>query len=176
MRPGAETAASTGYAVASVHYRRAPEHPHAAQHDDVWDAADWLHEHATGLDLACDLALALGGCSAGAYLVLGCAWRARIEAPRRYDRLLLFYPAVDPEPAAASARAFAQGPGLTAASVRYFWQSLLGRAPKDERRVWALPSTWPDSRAFIIAACRARHGGKRLVARRGRAASVARLR
>src|SRR5690606_9576981 len=34
----AELAERTGYLVASVHYRRAPENPHPAQHDDTWAA------------------------------------------------------------------------------------------------------------------------------------------
>lgn len=140
----AEVAVTTGYAVASVHYRRAPENPHPAQHEDLWDAADWLRRHGALLGLDVRRPMALGGDSAGAHLVLGCAWRARTEAPGRYDRLLLFYPGLDPELATPSAAQFALGPGLIQAAVRYFWQALLKDAPQDERRAWALPMTWPQ--------------------------------
>ncbi|OZI29743.1 hypothetical protein CAL29_16570 [Bordetella genomosp. 10] len=139
----AELAVRTGYVVASVHYRRAPEHRHPAQHDDLWDAVAWLLRHAAALGLDGDAPMALGGDSAGAHLALGCAYRALREAPGRYDRLLLFYPALDPAMSSGSARRHAEGPGLTRAAMRYYWEALLGgAAPRRSQRL-ALPLTWP---------------------------------
>ena len=146
----AELAAHTGYLVASVHYRRAPEHPHPAQLDDLWDATAWLLRHAGALGIDEARPLALGGDSAGAHLALACAWRARREAPGRYDRLLLFYPALDPALASASAGQFAQGPGLTRASMQYYWQALLSGAARADQAA-ALPLAWPPHQLSLPA-------------------------
>jgi len=135
-----ELAAQTGYAVASIHYRRAPEHPHPAQHDDLRDAIAWLRRHAAALALDVAGPIALGGDSAGAHLVLGYAERARREAPGLVDRMLLFYPALDPALASASAGTYAHGPGLTREAMAYYWDALLGRAAT---RTGALPLESP---------------------------------
>lgn len=147
----AELAARTGYVVASVHYRRAPEHPHPAPLDDLQYAADWLARHAVALGLDTERPMALGGDSAGAQLALACAWRARREAPGRYDRMLLFYPALDPALSSESAARFAQGPGLTRDAMRYYWDALLGGPPRAGQED-ALPMDWPADELALPAA------------------------
>lgn len=145
----AELAERTGYMVASVHYRRAPENPHPAQHEDAWEAMDWLSRHAGLLGADAASPMALGGDSAGAHLALGCALRAEHEAAGRIDRMLLFYPALDPAPPAdaptggGSAQAYRDGPGLTRAAMDYYWDALLGGVPPAQADSLALPMRWP---------------------------------
>lgn len=140
----AEIAERTGYMVASVHYRRAPESPYPAQHEDTWEAVAWLARHAAQLGADPQRPMALGGDSAGAHLALGCARRAGEEAPGRVDRMLLFYPCVDPDLASESAHALGEGPGLTRAAMQYFWQALLGELSVAQAAgSAALPLTWP---------------------------------
>ncbi|WP_157666708.1 alpha/beta hydrolase [Bordetella genomosp. 13] len=141
----AELAACTGHAVASVHYRRAPEHPHPAQHEDLWEAGDWLLRHARALGLDGDSPMAVAGDSAGAHLALGVAWRAQRQTPGRYGRQLLFYPALDPGLGSDSVRLYADGPGLTRAAMQYYWRSLLGEDATGDAHRAALPMRWQGS-------------------------------
>jgi len=147
----AELAERTGYLVASVHYRRAPENPHPAPHQDCWDAMGWLLRHAAQLGADGARPMALGGDSAGAHLALGCALRAEREAPGRVDRMLLFYPALDPDLASPSVGAHGDGPGLTRAAMQYYWQALLGGAAPAQADPLALPLQWPAAQRLPAA-------------------------
>lgn len=88
-------AAEGGAMVVAIDYRLAPEHPFPAAHDDVYEAVEWLWEHAAelGIDRS---KLALGGESAGAHLAAATALRA-IDDPGgpELDFLLLVYAALD---------------------------------------------------------------------------------
>lgn len=179
----AELAERTGYLVASVHYRRAPENPHPAQHEDAWEAVAWLSRHADPLGADGRQPMALGGDSAGANVALGCALRAQRESAGLVDRMLLLYPALDPDPqldidskpqpqagsmhggrsglqpdsrhgprtgepsGAASAerslQLYRDGPGLTQASMDYYWSAFLGGAAPEQADPLALPLRWP---------------------------------
>lgn len=81
---------TTGWALLSVDYRLAPEHPHPAGLDDVERAARWLRadgrEHRVDVDWVPGI-----GDSAGGNLLAGLA----VRAPRLLDALALLYPATD---------------------------------------------------------------------------------
>ncbi|MEI2418094.1 alpha/beta hydrolase [Orrella sp. JC864] len=128
----ARLAHETGWQVASVDYRRAPEHPYPAPLDDCWQALQWLLAQPRQGPGAAGRPVALGGDSAGAHLALGCAMRAVQQGGPAIDRLLLFYPPVRPDTDTPSMRQFAQGPGLTAAAMRAYWQAYAGAAPADD--------------------------------------------
>lgn len=125
----AEIADRTDAAVASVQYRRAPENPHPAQHEDCWNALGWLARHAPvlGLDPS---RWALGGDSAGAHLAIGCALRSVRERRRPAPSfLLLFYPVIAPDFETPSYREFAQAPGSPSREMmRFYWTAFLGGA------------------------------------------------
>ena len=128
----AEIALRTSRVVISVQYRRAPENPFPAGHEDVWDAWHWLYAHgnAIGLD---PHTIALSGDSAGGHLALSCALRHRLDggeipAP---DKLLLWYPNTDRRPETQSRKDYAQGYGLNADRMEFFWRCLEGGEPQD---------------------------------------------
>lgn len=70
----AQRLAHDGYAVASIDYRLAPEHPFPAAYDDVRAAVDWMRAHADELGIDPE-AVVLYGRSAGAHLALLSAYR-----------------------------------------------------------------------------------------------------
>ena len=74
-----QMALGAGVIVASVEYRRAPEHPYPAPIDDSYAALGWLHESAAqrGFDAR---RIGVGGTSAGAGLAAGVALLARDRA------------------------------------------------------------------------------------------------
>jgi acetyl esterase len=109
----------SGWAVLSVDYRLAPEHPFPAAPDDALAAVRWVREHgaAHGLDAT---RIALGGDSAGGNLaaVAAIAMRNAGDAPALLQ--LLIYPATDMRAVAPSHTHNGQGYVLTADTIAYF--------------------------------------------------------
>jgi acetyl esterase len=66
----------TGYLVASVDYRLAPEHPYPAPGEDCYAAVEWVANSAAELDIDAG-SLAVGGDSAGGTLTMVVAQMAR---------------------------------------------------------------------------------------------------
>jgi acetyl esterase len=116
--------------VVAVDYRRAPEHAYPAALDDVESAWHWVRHHAH--DLGGDGTLAVAGDSSGATLVAALALRLRdADTPQPAWQMLL-YPALDAGTAGASYAEFAAGFGLTAALMRWYWDTYrAGAAPDD---------------------------------------------
>jgi acetyl esterase len=79
-----EIARQTGFSVASVDYRLAPEHPYPAGPDDCEDAARWFVEHFDGR-------LAIGGESAGAHLAVLTLLRLRDSGVMPFDAANLVF-------------------------------------------------------------------------------------
>lgn len=105
--------------VVSVDYRLAPEHPYPAALQDGIAAARWLAAQAgtLGIDPA---RLAVGGDSAGANLAAGVVRALRHELPP-LRALALVYPALDDNLNTRSCIENADGPFLTRALTRHFW-------------------------------------------------------
>jgi acetyl esterase len=140
-------ATRSGWAVAALTYRLAPEHPYPAGLEDVLAAGRWLREDgpARGLDPA---RLVLSGTSAGANLALAAAVSGRLDA---LAGLVLFYGVFGADLDTASYRRFADGRfGLSRERMAEFFrlydpagarhddpliQPLLGRLE-------GLPPTW----------------------------------
>lgn len=113
-----QLAAASGATVVNVDYRLAPEHPVPAQADDAYAAMCWVAENAERLGVDPDR-LAVCGDSAGGTLAASVALRARdLGGPPILCQVML-YAGVDYDLAAASMREFAEGPGLTRASVKF---------------------------------------------------------
>jgi acetyl esterase len=109
---------ASGATVAAVDYRLAPEHPFPAALDDALAAVRWLaHDGAP---------LAVAGDSAGGNLAAVVARHLRDEVPLRLQALI--YPVTDAALDTPSYREFDDGHGLSAASMRRFWDLYLDGA------------------------------------------------
>jgi acetyl esterase len=119
--------------VASVGYRLAPEHPFPAGLDDGLAALRWFDAHLGGEDR--ELPLLVGGDSAGGNLSAALCMVARERGGPRIDRQLLIYPVTDTDFGRGSFQEFAEGYGLTAEIMRWFWEQYVGalREGVDER-------------------------------------------
>ncbi|WP_344200209.1 alpha/beta hydrolase, partial [Aeromicrobium alkaliterrae] len=105
---------ATGFALLSVDYRLAPEHPYPAPLDDVATAAAWLRATATTLGVDASWLAAIGD-SAGGNLVAGLA----VRDPRAIDAQILLYPVTDRRAPMESE----QNDALDAASMTWFWEA-----------------------------------------------------
>jgi acetyl esterase len=116
---------ASGAIVASIDYRLSPEHRFPAAVDDTLAGVRWLAAHAG--ELGGDGArLAVAGDSAGGNLAAVAALRLRGELPLRAQALI--YPITDSAVGTPSYREFAEGHGLSAASMRRFWNLYLDGA------------------------------------------------
>ncbi len=121
-------AIETGYTVAAVDYRRAPENPFPGPSADCYAALRWLASNAALLDVDGDR-IALCGDSAGANLAVAAALRARDDG-LAVRHLSLLYPMTDAGCDTASMHAFARGYLLTREAIQWFWELYLAR-PED---------------------------------------------
>ncbi|WP_181704480.1 alpha/beta hydrolase [Chthonobacter rhizosphaerae] len=114
-------AARGGVGVLSVDYRLAPEHRFPAAADDALAATRWAAEAASALGFDSNR-LVVAGDSAGANLAAVTTLRLRDEGGPRLAGQILAYPVVAHAGAGfASYREFAEGYGLTADDMRWFW-------------------------------------------------------
>ena len=114
---------ASGAIVAGIDYRLSPEHRFPAALEDSLAAIRWLAAHAG--DLGGDGGrLALAGDSAGGNLAAVASRRLR-EAVRFQA---LIYPVIEPELDTPSYRDFAEGHGLSRASMERFWRLYLDGA------------------------------------------------
>jgi acetyl esterase/lipase len=113
---------ASGAVVAAVDYRLAPEHRFPAALDDSLAAIRWLAGNVGER-------LAVAGDSAGGNLAAVAALRLRGELPLRAQALI--YPVIDSALNTPSYREFSDGHGLSAASMRRFWNLYLDGAPGD---------------------------------------------
>lgn len=116
----------TGFALASVGYRLAPEHKFPAAVDDAWTAFAWLHAHADRLDVD-PARMAVAGDSLGGNLAAVVCHLARERARARpANRMpapalqVLVYPIVDATLSSRSHRLFARGYLLERALMDWF--------------------------------------------------------
>jgi acetyl esterase len=105
----------TGWALLSVDYRRAPEHPYPAPLDDVQTAAAWLRAHDRENKVDASFLPAIGD-SSGANLVAGLC----VRDPAALDFQVLIYPAVDRRAVVA---AEGSTEALEASGMDWFWSA-----------------------------------------------------
>ncbi len=120
-------AVASGAIVAFVDYRLAPEHPFPAAAEDARAALRWLHAHAGELGADPDR-MAIAGDSAGGNLATVTARRLRDEGGPPLRLQALVYPVCDAALNTPSYRAKGDGFGLTAASMKRFWELYLDGA------------------------------------------------
>lgn len=122
-------ARTTGKVVVSIDYRLSPEEPYPAAETDVVCAVRAVLAGAVaGLERGCRVSLS--GDSAGGYLARHAAIALAGETTK-LARLVLVYPALDPECRAPSHRRNAEGPVLTSEAMKWFWSAHgIGRNPR----------------------------------------------
>ncbi len=131
--PCRHLADSSGATVFSVEYRLAPEHRFPAAFDDAVAASSEL---LGGADPTVDPArLAVAGDSAGGNLAAAAAIEMRGGSLPALRAQLLVYPALDATMALFSHEEFADGPFLTSADMRWFYDHYAPSADVDDWRL-----------------------------------------
>ena len=124
--------------VVSVDYRLAPEHPFPAAPEDCYAATRWVAEHADEIK-ADSTRVAVGGDSSGGNLAAAVALMARDRGGPRLCQQVLIYGETDYyEPGTTTYTTYAEGYGLTRASMAWFWDQYLTR-PVDRQHPYAAP-------------------------------------
>ena len=134
-RLAAELAHGSGVAIASVHYRRAPETPFPGPCDDAAAALAALAELAPSL--GCDASRrGVGGDRSGGHLAIAAALAARDGGRTRLRLQLLIYPAIDPACDSESYRRYGGTGPLSTGDMQWFWRQFLGgHAGRDDPRI-----------------------------------------
>ncbi|MCW3066744.1 MAG: esterase [Solirubrobacterales bacterium] len=132
---------ATGWLVATVDYRLAPEHPFPAAVEDSWAALRWLAEDATVHGVSSGR-LAVGGDSAGGNLAAVVARRARDSGGPPVERQVLLNPVTDPRMDSDSYRDLGEGHGLSREAMEWFWEQYLQGADPETPDV--APARWTD--------------------------------
>ena len=135
-----EAATALGIPIASIDYRKAPEHPYPAAPEDCYAGVCWVFEHAT--DLGMDISnIGLMGASAGGGLALAVALMLRDRDGPALKYLLPIYPMIDDRHATASSHEVVDiGIWDRAGSIEA-WRWYLGGAEAD---AYAAPARAED--------------------------------
>jgi acetyl esterase len=139
-------ATATPCAVASVSYRRAPEHPFPAGLEDCYEATNWLAKHASELGLDPGR-VAVGGASAGGNLAAAVALLARERGAPQLVFQLLVYPLLDHRAETASMREPIDPAFLGPRDVAWCWSHYLAE-PGDGASPFASPLRACDLRGL----------------------------
>jgi acetyl esterase/lipase len=115
---------AAGFAVVSVDYRLAPEHPFPGGLDDCYAAIRWVAEHGSEHGLDRDR-LAVGGASAGGNLAAAVTLLARRQGPPLLFQLLV-YPPLDHRAATGAERMRLDRPFFSAEDLAWCWRNYLG--------------------------------------------------
>lgn len=124
-----ELATRTDAVVVSVDYRLAPEHPFPDPLEDAIVALEWVAEHADSIGVDRDR-LGVAGTSAGGNLAAATARYVTAVGEPSLSQQVLLYPMIDCPLAPVVDEAAVDGPLLSRADVRWFWEQYL-RHPVD---------------------------------------------
>jgi acetyl esterase len=125
-----EIAAGVPAAVVFVDYERAPEMQYPVAIEQAYAATRYVAEHARELNLD-STRLAVMGDSVGGNMAAVVALLSKQRRGPKIDLQVLFYPVTDADFDTGSYKLFADGPWLTRAAMRWFWDAYL---PDVERR------------------------------------------
>ena len=145
-----ELATRADAVVVSVDYRLAPEHPFPVAVDEAAAAVAWVAETADSLGVDSDR-IGVSGTSAGGALAVAASLRAREfgDLPEPAGQFLL-YPIAGYDFETDSYRENADGPLLTRADMKWFYDQYL-RSPVDAANPYAVPLRAPNLGALPTA-------------------------
>ncbi|EMA64632.1 alpha/beta hydrolase [Halorubrum lipolyticum] len=137
--PCRELATRADAVVVSVDYRLAPEHPFPVAVDEAAAAVAWVADNAAAFGGDSDR-LGVSGTSAGGTLALAASlYQRELEGdPVEIGGQFLCYPVAGDDFETDSYRENADGPLLTRADMRWFFERYL-RSPVDARNPFAVP-------------------------------------
>lgn len=127
--------------IVSVNYRHAPEHRFPAAIDDCWAAVQWIADHAEELGGIAG-SLAVCGWSAGAGIAAVVCQLARDVARPRIVGQALLTPVTDADQTRGSYLENADGYGLTAPLMRWFFDQYADPEVRDDPKI--APLRAPD--------------------------------
>jgi len=130
-------AVETGYLVANVDYRLAPEHRYPTAAEDSFAAFAWVAREADALGID-PRRIAVAGASAGGNLAAAVTLMARDRGEVQPAAQLLAYPVLDDACDSASFRYFAEGYIVEADDMRWYWRQYLSR-PENAAEAYACP-------------------------------------
>ena len=112
--------------VVAVDYRRSPETAFPGALEDSYAATTFVADQSASLNVD-STKLVVAGDSAGGNLATSVTLMARARGGPNIALQVLIYPVLDHRCASASYGEFAEGFGLTKASMQWFWQQYLGK-------------------------------------------------
>ena len=138
---------AAGAVVISVDYRLSPETKFPGALDDTIAALSWTRDAAAELNVD-PARIGVGGMSAGGNLAAAAALVVRDRGALAIAFQLLIVPVLDRRCDSPSMREFADGPGLTADAMRWFWSSISRgrRTGRARTRRWPKPTNCRHSR------------------------------
>lgn len=137
-----QLANAAGSTVASVAYRRAPEHPFPAAAEDAHAATAWAFQHAEELE-GDPRRLAVAGDSAGANLAAAASLMARDRGGPPIALQVLAFPVLDSSMSTASYTQFADDPFLSRDEMAWYWDQYAPGAA-DRTDPYASPAAASD--------------------------------
>jgi acetyl esterase len=117
----------TGFAVMSVDYRLAPEHPFPAGVEDCYAAIAWLAQHGASIGIDAQR-IGLWGDSAGGNMAAAVCLMARDRGGPAIRAQAINYPCLTDELTAPAYRDMADAPGVLAHTIEHAWSLYLGEA------------------------------------------------
>jgi acetyl esterase len=137
---------ASGCVVVSADYRLAPEHTYPAAAEDCYAATRYVSEHPEEFGAAPGR-VAVGGDSAGGNLAAVVPLMARDRGGPSLAFQLLVYPVTDHDYVTASYRENAEGYGMTARDMVWFWDHYLPNA-ESGKEPYASPLRAADLRGL----------------------------
>ncbi|HEU4883650.1 MAG TPA: alpha/beta hydrolase [Longimicrobium sp.] len=122
---------AAGAVIVSIEYRKGPENPFPAAHDDAFAAYQWVLQNAASLG-GDPMRVAVAGESAGGGLAMATALTARDRGVRMPVHVLAVYPIADGDTESASYTENAMARPLNRPMMQWFFRHYL-RTPQDAR-------------------------------------------
>lgn len=120
-----------GVVIASVDYRKAPEHPYPAAPEDCYAGANWVFENAKALGIDASN-IGIYGQSAGGGLTIAVAMMARDRKGPAFSFMVPIYPMIDDRNESQSSKEITEVGIWDRDGSIEAWEWYLGGSPADE--------------------------------------------